>query len=217
MRHISLILLGLWSVPALGDTLQARFIGNAALEITDGDTTLLTDFPYTSGAFGYMKYKFEDVKPAGKVLCLITHSHSDHWDATLFKKTDWVLAAPVKLVRKLDPSRIVPFGPEMQFEGMRITPIRTEHANVAHCSYLVEWHGLRLYFTGDTEETGGVTGAGKLDVLFVTPWLLERLLLRNSSMDARKIVIYHHQENEDTPKCAQCVTPKQGDRFSIGL
>ncbi len=215
MRIVSFMLLSLWGIPALGDTLQARFIGNAAFEITDGATTLLTDFAYTSGAFGYMKYKFEDVKPAGKVLCLITHNHSDHWDATLFKKTDWSLAAPIKLVRKVDPSRIVPFGPKMQFDGMQITPIKTDHADVFHWSYLVEWHGMRLYFTGDTEETGGVTGAGKIDVLFVTPWLLERLILRNSSMDAKRIVVYHHLEGEAIPKCAKCMTPKQGETFSI--
>jgi hypothetical protein len=32
--------------------LEIRFIGNMAFSITDGKTTLLTDFPYRSGAFG---------------------------------------------------------------------------------------------------------------------------------------------------------------------
>jgi hypothetical protein len=43
---------------AAANKLHFKFIGNQAFLITDGNTTLLTDFPYTSGAFGYMTYDF---------------------------------------------------------------------------------------------------------------------------------------------------------------
>ena len=58
-RLLSFVLAGaLWPAVLLAETgkLSARFIGNAAFEITDGEFTLLTDFPYQSGAFGYMTY-----------------------------------------------------------------------------------------------------------------------------------------------------------------
>ena len=40
---------------------EIEFIGNAAFRITDGTTTLLTDFPYRSGASGYMSYEAADI------------------------------------------------------------------------------------------------------------------------------------------------------------
>ncbi len=45
---------GLRRPPAAPAKLQAQFIGNMAFAITDGKTALYTDFPYESGAFGYM-------------------------------------------------------------------------------------------------------------------------------------------------------------------
>ncbi|MCI0415294.1 hypothetical protein L0222_21180, partial [bacterium] len=44
------------------EELEFRFIGNMAFAISDGKVTLYTDFPYESGAFGYMKYDLKDVK-----------------------------------------------------------------------------------------------------------------------------------------------------------
>jgi hypothetical protein len=36
--------------------LDARFIGNMAVAVTDGTTTLMSDFPYQSGYSRYMTY-----------------------------------------------------------------------------------------------------------------------------------------------------------------
>ncbi len=47
--------------------LRFTFIGNMAFHVTDGQDVLLTDFPYESGAFGYMKWEPRDVPPV-KVL-----------------------------------------------------------------------------------------------------------------------------------------------------
>ena len=49
--------------------LTARFIGNMAFAITDGKTTLYTDFPYESGAFGYMSYDFASLPKAPRTPC----------------------------------------------------------------------------------------------------------------------------------------------------
>ncbi len=69
MRTFLLSFLIIWMHPLQAQTLEFHFIGNMAYEISDGETTLLSDFPYESGAFGYMTYKFED----GSDITRITH------------------------------------------------------------------------------------------------------------------------------------------------
>src|SRR6185295_719368 len=81
--------------------LQAQFIGNMAFAITDGKTALYTDFPYESGAFGYMSYDFAKVPKAPGSLCLYTHGHRDHFDAALFAKMDAKAIAPPKVAAML--------------------------------------------------------------------------------------------------------------------
>ena len=74
--------------------LTARFIGNMAWAISDGALTLMSDFPYDSGAVrGYMTYdataELRSATP--QTLSLITHRHADHWSPTLFARTDWII------------------------------------------------------------------------------------------------------------------------------
>jgi len=215
-RWIWLILIALGTLPARAEALKARFIGNEAFEISDGKVTLLTDFPYHSGAYGYMKYRFEDVKPQGKVLCLITHRHEDHFDAGAFKKTDWWLLGPTGTVRGVDPSRHLPLEKVVRFEGLEIRPIRTPHADLEHYSYWVRWHGLRLFFSGDTEVLDALVGVGKLDVAFVPPWLLESWMgMGGGPGEVGKVVIYHHKPDEKIRLCEQCFVPKQGDVIEL--
>lgn len=51
--------------------LELRFIGNMAYAITDGKTTLYTDFPYQSGYSEYMTYDIKAVPKAPGSLCLM--------------------------------------------------------------------------------------------------------------------------------------------------
>jgi len=201
--------------PARAETLKARFIGNEAFEITDGKVTLLTDFPYHSGAFGYMKYRFEDVKPTGKVLCLITHRHEAHFNAAPLKKTDWFLMGPTGRVRGMEPSRIVPLEGLVRFEGIEIRPVKTPHGDLEHYSYWVRWHGQRLYFSGDTEILDALLGVGKLDVAFVSPWLLESWQATGGPQGVGKVIVYHHRPDEKIQPCDVCVVPEQGDTIEI--
>ncbi|MCI0567666.1 MAG: MBL fold metallo-hydrolase [Acidobacteria bacterium] len=215
MRRVGLTvaLIALGAAPVRAEALKARFIGNEAFEITDGKVTLLSDFPYHSGAYGYMKYRFEDVRPQGKVLCLITHKHEDHFDPTLFKKTDWTLLGPAKMVRGVDPAKLLPIQDLVRFEDMEIRPIRTPHGNMEHYSYWVRWHGLKLFFSGDTEEMDALTRIGKADVVFISPWLLESWQGLGPP-NAGRVIVYHHKADEKI-QCIQCVVPKQGDEIEI--
>jgi len=211
---LALVLIALGVAPVRAEALKVRFIGNEAFEITDGKVALLTDFPYHSGAYGYMKYRFDEIHPSGKVLCLITHRHEDHFDPALFKKTDWMLLGPAGMVRGVEPSRLLPIQDQVRFEEMEIRPIRTPHGEVEHYSYWVRWHGLKLFFSGDTEEWDALIRVGNLDVVFISPWLLESWQGTGAAGGAGKVIVYHHKADEKV-SCVGCVVPKQGDVIEI--
>ena len=152
------------------DELKIQFIGNAAFHITDGESTLLTDFPYKSGAYGYMQYRMEDVKPIKDGLCLITHPHLDHWDQELFEETDHAIIAPPDILENIKSDKKIPFDDVMTYKDMVIEAFKTRHdgrpRNFKHYSYLVTWHGLRLYIPGDTVVDHALT-MKDIDIMFI--------------------------------------------------
>lgn len=186
------------------EDLRIQFIGNEAMLITDGKTTLLSDYPYRSGYSIYMEYDSAKVRPEGDVLCLITHGHGDHFEPDLFAKTNWKIVAPNDVASKVDPSRIVGAGRTRTFKDIKIEVIETPHARIDHYSYVVTWHGKRLFFAGDTESTDALVAERKIDVAFVTPWLLQSVQEFGKKIDAATILIYHQAEKEKTPICDRC-------------
>jgi hypothetical protein len=192
--------------------LSIKFIGNAAFEISDGVTTLLSDYPYQSGAFGYMNYNPKTVQPKGRVLCLITHEHADHFAPELLAPTDWFLAAHPKVKANLPAERRLHFADTMRFSDIQILPIQTPHTD-AHCSFLVIWKGKRFYFTGDTDALDFLPKE-KVDVLFITPWLLEMAQKSNLKLNAEQLVVHHHRSGEKV-ECSGCVVPAQGQEILI--
>jgi len=200
---------------AEGQKLDVRFIGNMAFAITDGKTTLYTDFPYQSGAFGYMTYEASAVAAARECVCLVTHGHLDHFDPSLFAKMGCALIAPPSLVKKIGTDRAVAFAPEMAYRVIEIEALRTPHGDIEHYSYLVTWHGLRLYFTGDTESTDELLAARNLDAAFVSPWLIEAVAKKGGRIDARRVVVYHHHADEKVAALQDRKVPTQGEKFVL--
>jgi L-ascorbate metabolism protein UlaG (beta-lactamase superfamily) len=194
--------------------LTARFIGNMAFAISDGKTTLYTDFPYESGAFGYMSYDLASLPAPGSV-CLITHGHLDHFDARLFEKMDAKVIAPPDLGATLPAGRVIPFAPKIAYADFTVEPVKTPHAKIDHYSYLVTWRGVRLYFTGDTESTDALLAQRNLDAAFVSPWLIREVAKQGARIDARKVVVYHHRADETVPAFQGRIVPKQGDTLTL--
>ena len=217
--RLPLALVALLAVPlqTAKPPLEARFIGNMAFAITDGSVTLMTDFPYQSGYSDYMTYPASDIRSnTPSTLSLITHRHSDHWEPALFKATTWKVAGPADVTASVAPDRIVSLGPRTTFGPIAIDRIETPHANVGHHSYIVFWHGRRLYFSGDTESTDSLAAAKTLDVAFVSPWIYASAIKKGIRIDAKRVVIYHHQRGERIPGCdAGCTVPRQGDTIRI--
>jgi L-ascorbate metabolism protein UlaG (beta-lactamase superfamily) len=201
--------------PASAPGLSARFLGNEALEITDGRTTLLTDFPYQSGAFGYMEYDAAELRARKDALCLITHGHDDHFDAALVAKIGCRVYGPPDVLARVPKAAALDGSPPVAFQDLSIRPVPTDHAGVGHYSYLVEWKGLRLYFTGDTEEVRELASQGSLDALFISPWLLEAARKANALPKATRIVVYHQRAGQATPHCPSCIVPRPGQVIDL--
>lgn len=199
---------------SLAGNLEFQFIGNAAFHITDGKTTLLSDFPYTSGAFGYMTYEMKNTKPIVDGIVLITHKHEDHWNPKLFSSMDLAIIAPPEILAELESKKKVSFSDEMQYKGLKVQAFRTPHTPEHH-SYLVTWHGVRMYFPGDTESLDQMLKIKNLDVVFISPWLLQSLMKKEQKIDTKMLVVYHHQPHETIPNYQDRIVPKQGEGFVI--
>lgn len=193
--------------------LRATFIGNSVFEITDGRTVLFLDFPYRSGAFGYMTYSESLVRPAKNAVCLFTHAHADHFAPELVARVGCTVLGPAT-VRSAFPGAIVlAAGKPFEIPPITVLPIRTEHGP-DHFSYRVTWGNRRLYFTGDTEEPREAAAERRLDALFITPWLLEAGRRDGMAFDARTIVVTHRRSGEKVD-CRGCVVPRQGETLTL--
>ena len=216
MRLLAVLVLPL-TVLDQRPALDARFIGNMAFAITDGTTTIMSDFPYQSGYSRYMDYRPDAIRSTTQAtLSLITHRHRDHWDRELFQKTGWNVAGPVDVVSMVPPARVVSLKPQGNFGAARIDAIETPHASIGHYSYVVTWHDRRLYFSGDTEDSTHLVALKNLDAAFVSPWLYRSVLRKSQRIDTKLIVIYHHEAGENVAECkADCVLPHQGETIQI--
>lgn len=204
-----------FTVNAVSKSLEARFIGNEAFWISDGDYSLMTDFPYKSGIYDTMTYDFNFGEVKGNVLSLVSNRHEDHFDPMLFIDQNWMIAGPREVTIQLPQNRVVKFSDVITFGPIKIMPKKSPFAHVEHYSYLVEWDGRRLFFTGDTEDTDILKNLPQLDMLFITPWFYRKAKTNDLLPDVRKIIIYHHKKNEIVPDCTGCIIPEQGQIIDI--
>ncbi len=185
-----------------------------AFQLTDGRRTMLTDFPYESGAFGYMRWPQASVTPSERALCLITHSHRDHWLPSLAAPYCAQIAGPRDVAAAL-PDRDLGKLAAIDWGGVEIVPIPTKHGPLEHFSYRVTWNGLRLYFTGDTDDLEPLLSERDLDVAFVSPWLLRAAQNRAARIPARRIVVYHHRDGEAVAEHQGREVPAQGQELVL--
>jgi len=170
-----------------------------------------------------MEYDAREIRSSTpQSIALVTHRHGDHWDRPLFEKTTWKVIGPADAVSGVDPGRVVrslavaPARTTVTFEGIAVEALPTPHAGIGHYSYLVTWHGRRLYFTGDTDDAGQLLEMKNLDVAFVSPWLYQRAEKSGRRIDARRIVIYHQTADETVPGCTgDCSVPAQGQTLRL--
>ena len=194
--------------------LQMRFIGNDAFAISDGKRTIYVDFPYQSGAFGYMTYPANEVRTTTDSICIITHAHPDHFAPALVKQVGCVVIGTPDVRAQVDHAALPDFDESWQIGDVRAKAFATPHGWIAHFSYLVAWHSKRLYISGDTDSAAELLSQQSLDVLFVTPWLLKRLPTTWLRRNVRTVIVDHLKPTE-TLDCRTCVVPTQGQVLTI--
>ncbi len=196
------------------DTLRIRFIGNAAFELSDGETTLVTDFPYRSGAFGYMSYDMAAVQLPASAVSVITHHHADHFDGNLARAHGWRVIGPPDVTSQVPPDRVLGGRTETRVGRFTISSIRTPHVP-AHHSYVISWRGKRIFLTGDTEDPATLLAAQNLDVAFVTPWLLCTITRSGQRVPARMVVLHHQAPGEGPGGCGDPRLLRQGETIAV--
>jgi L-ascorbate metabolism protein UlaG (beta-lactamase superfamily) len=190
-------------------SLRATFIGNEAWHITDGEYTVLTDFPYESGYSGYMTWDASmvpKISDPAKLLIVTTHEHRDHFSAGLIAsmKAGGVIGPAAVGKAGIPPSGDARFGP------IRVQSIATPHAGIEHYSHVIDWKGILIYLPGDTEEAKSLLEARNLDVAFVTPWMLRAVERQGAKIDARRVIVVHHEAGEAVKAYQGSLVPRQG-------
>jgi L-ascorbate metabolism protein UlaG (beta-lactamase superfamily) len=197
--------------------LTVTFIGNEAFHVTDGNVALLIDFPYDPGASGRVEWSPEQVPTGPKPLCLFTHDHADHFAFDLVPKYCEVVVGPSDLEHQAGVA-MLPLADPLRWKGLTIRPIATRHSGndpIEHESYLVEWQGQRLYFTGDAGDTSALLDARDLDAAFVYTYLLGALAKSGARVDARRIVACHHEPGEKVADVQGRIVPAPGQVLKL--
>lgn len=202
------------AVAAEPASVDARFIGNSAFELSDGTSRILLDFPYESGAFGYMSFAPSEVHRRTNALCVFTHIHADHFDAEGIAEVGCSVAGPDEVQAAVEESLRAGPGPIWHFGGARIQCIPTAHGSVEHCSYLISWHGTHMFVSGDIESPGALDDIKqKVDVAFLAAWLAPAVEAKYAESELQ--VVIHHHTPEEHVRCHGCLVPSQGDAFSV--
>jgi L-ascorbate metabolism protein UlaG (beta-lactamase superfamily) len=191
-------------------SLSVRFIGNEAFVITDGRSSIVTDFPYRSGAFGYMTYQRPASFP-GQVLALITHGHLDHFDPSEWRDSSWSILGPREVTKGLSVGHRHALDSVVRFGAFVIRPIGTPHGDTEHYSYLIDWGALRLFLSGDTEDPSSLLAAKGVTHAFLTPWLWSTLVRETRRPGDWEVIIQHHTDGQPMPACEGCWVPRQNE------
>ncbi|MFV0143619.1 MULTISPECIES: MBL fold metallo-hydrolase [Empedobacter] len=196
--------------------ISIKFIGNCGLHLTDGKSNLYIDFPYKSGAYGYMNYEISEIDNIkDNSTFLFTHRHDDHYSKEILK--DLQSKHSFKIygnwnVKKLD-------NLYSSFDDFKITAFKTKHKyTFKHYSYLITWHGKKIYLSGDTTNGDNIATIKDIDWAFIPYWLLLDTDKKNLKIDAKNIGIYHiypnQKFNNSSPDKIK-ILDKQGEILTI--
>lgn len=196
--------------------IKIKFIGNCGLYLTDGKSNLYIDFPYKSGAYGYMDYaqaEIDSIKDSSNFL--FTHRHADHYSKKIIKRIkhkhkgqvfgNWNINKFEKLTNTMNDFKIETFKTKHRF-------------TFKHYSYLITWHGKRIYLSGDTESAETISTVKDINWAFVPTWIILDAKEKNLKISADKIGIYHlypNQKINNGDPTKYLILDKQGQEISI--
>jgi|SRR5690606_11384264 hypothetical protein len=196
--------------------IKIKFIGNCGLYLTDGNSNLYIDFPYKSGAYGYMKYDQTEIDSIKEnSIFLFTHRHADHYSKKILKQIKSKHKGKVfgnwntKKFEKLNNS----------IDDFKIETFKTKHRfTFKHYSYLITWHGKRIFLSGDTETADIIATIKDINWAFVPYWIMLDAKEKNLKIDTEKFGIYHLYPNQKINNSAPekiVLLNKQGEVIKI--
>jgi len=180
--------------------IKVEFLGNCGLYFTDGTTNIYADFPYKSGAHGYMEFEESELDSIKEnSIFIFTHKHSDHYSKKNLKKVvkeKGGTAYGVSNISELEELNNTLYD----FE---IKAFKTKHKvfgiNFRHYSYLITWHGKKIYLSGDTTNPETIGKIKNIDLALIPYWIYENAKNQNIEIDANEIGIYHLYPTEIEP------------------
>lgn len=153
----------------------------------------------------------EQVEARDKVVEILERDHkvnvAINWDSD----TEIILTLP----DPINKPKIITLSDEISHGPMAITMLKTKAAQTEHYSYLLQWAGRKIYFSGDTGDTDHLLKLPKVDIAFLSPWLYENAKRADALPSGAKIIIYQHKDNEIIPRCTGCIIPQKGEFISF--
>jgi len=208
----------LFAFPAAAQTnvITVRFIGNCGLYMTDGSLDVYVDFPYRSGAYNYMEYPASEIDSIrANATHIFTHRHADHYSKKLVKGLSGTVYRPWKVKKKRRADLSAPIYAAAAFT---VESFRTKHSLFENdFSYLITWHGKRIYLNGDTEGAETIGQVKDMDIAFVPGWIMMDALEKNIKIDTEHFAVYHlyptQKVTTDNPKIQ--ILNKQGEIIEL--
>jgi len=170
------------------NTITICFIGNCGLHMSDGTLDVYADFPYKSGAFNYMEYpasEISSIRP--NATHLFTHRHPDHYKKKLVKRSSGTVYGPWKVKQKRKADLSLPRYAAAEFT---VEAFKTKHRSAHHHnSYLITWHGKRIYISGDAESTETIARMENMDLAFVPTWIMREAKAQNIKIKSDRFAV----------------------------
>jgi hypothetical protein len=146
---------------------------------------------------------------------LFTHRHADHYSKKIVRQIkskhlgrvfgNWNTESFEKLSSAIDDFNIKVFKTKHRF-------------TFKHYSYLITWHGKRIFFSGDTESAETIASFKEINWAFVPTWMISDAIKNKLKIDAEKIGVYHLYPNQKITNSAPnkyFLLNKQGEEIII--
>lgn len=195
--------------------LFAKFIGNCGFCFTDETDFLYIDFPYVSGAYGFMSFDarhLEALSQHEKDACfLFTHAHDDHFNRKEVRSRKLKAAGPFGI--RCYAHDYITIDQLNRSGAWHITAFKTKHTLcLEHYSYVLEWHDARIFISGDTKDISVLRKISNIDILISNPLFLKGIAKVKRINDFKKIILCHFRTKSKIAHKAhkKIIVPKQG-------
>lgn len=134
----------------------------------------------------YEKVELDSLKETS--LFLFTHRHPDHYYRKIMRGMKWKRKNKVFGCWNTNKLELL----NSSIDDFKIEAIKTKHRfAIRHYSYVITWHGKRLFFSGDTETADTALSIKNIDWAFVPYCIMLDANKRQLKLDAVKVGIYH--------------------------